>query len=254
MMFGLPLLATRFPIGHHVRKQRRIADTLRLVPDPSRPYQIFLGNPSSTHVNVRDDDLAEARQLVDAHGLRMFVHAPYLINLAARNEYNVPCLGKLLRAAAAFGAKGVVVHVGKSTKQPIETALDNMRVNIREALEHATPECPLLLETPAGQGTELLSGGPDAFMSFIDDFGDPRFGACVDTCHVFAAGSDPHTYLKQIMDNASWAARLHAVHFNDSAAPRGARLDRHAPPGGGHIGAEEMERCAALAAEFDILE
>jgi deoxyribonuclease IV len=251
-MFGLTLLTMRFPIGHHVRKQRRIADTLKLIPDPSRPYQIFLGNPSSTRVSINDEDLSEALELVDQHRLRIYIHAPYLINLAARNEYNVPCLIKLLQAGSAFGSRGVVVHVGKSTTQTVETALDNMRTNIREVLEHATPECPLLLETPAGQGTELLSEGPDAFMTFVCDFQDPRFAACVDTCHVFATGFQPHAYLKKIVEHETWTSYLQLVHFNDSAAPSGSRVDRHAPPGAGYVGAEEMERCAALASEYNL--
>lgn len=245
-------LSARFPIGKHVSKQRRIASTLKLVPDPTRPYQIFLGNPSSTKVNTTDEDLAESLRLVECHHLRIFIHAPYLVNLASINDYNIPCLAKHLEAGAAMGARGVIVHVGKSTTQTPETALANMRTNIGALLEYATPECPLLLETPAGQGTELLTKDVDTFMDFVASFNDARFRACIDTCHVFAAGIRPLTYLSQVLANDVWSTLLHVVHFNDSQVDLGARVDRHAPPGYGRIGGEELGYCAELATRHNI--
>lgn len=245
-MFESAQLFSLFPIGSHLKKHRCLAETLRHIADPSRPYQIFLGGPVSTRVNVEEDDLAECRAMVEARRLQVFIHAPYMINLAAMNEWNVPCLKKHLQAGAAMGAKGVVVHVGKACGKAQEAALENMRMNIRDVLDAATPECPLLLETPAGQGSELLDGGPEPFMTFVASFQDPRFGACIDTCHVFATAVRPLAYLRAVLENEAWAHLLHAVHFNDSKAPLGARVDRHAPIGYGCIGVQELSACASL--------
>lgn len=242
----------RFSLGKHISKQRHIAATLKLIPDPSKPYQIFLGNPSSTKVNTNDADLAESLTLIERHKLRIFIHAPYLINLASINEYNIPCLKKHLEAGAAMGARGIIVHVGKSTTQPQDEAISNMRKNINTLLEYATPECPLLLETPAGQGTELLSENVDTFMNFVASFNNTCFGACVDTCHVFSAGVRPLEYLSSVLSHETWSTVLHVVHFNDSKADIGSRVDRHAVPGFGYIGIEELTKCAELVTQHNV--
>ena len=137
-----------------------------------------------------------------------------------------------------MGARGVVVHVGKSTTQPLPEAMANMRANLLTALEHASPSCPILLETPAGQGTEVLRTSAE-FAAFVADINDPRLRICVDTCHVFACGEDPEAYLA-----AMPPAYTKLIHFNDSATPCGSCLDRHAFIGQGHIGIEKMTAVA----------
>jgi deoxyribonuclease-4 len=117
-----------------------------------------------------------------------------------------------------------------------------MQETLKNALAHATPDCPLLLETPAGQGTELLRGAEE-FMDFVESFGDQRLRACLDTCHVFACGHKPLEYLGKMRERAGL---LKLVHYNDSAAPCGSCVDRHAYMGTGHIGMEGMKAIAEL--------
>jgi deoxyribonuclease-4 len=112
------------------------------------------------------------------------------------------------------------------------------------ALEKATPACPLLLETPAGQGSEVLCDW-DAFAGFVASIGDPRLRVCVDTCHVFATGADPHDYLNRFQTRHP--GMTHLIHFNDSATPCGSCLDRHAFCGEGHIGLAKMTAVAEAA-------
>lgn len=135
------------------------------------------------------------------------------------------------------GFKGVVVHVGKSTnKDPIK-AIQNMKDNLKTAMEHATAECPILLETPAGQGSETLTSETE-FIEFVLEFQDPRLRICVDTCHVFATGKQPLNYIQRITKYNKKLLKL--IHFNDSATPCGSCVDRHAFVGMGHIGIEQM--------------
>jgi deoxyribonuclease-4 len=140
-----------------------------------------------------------------------------------------------------MGARGVVVHVGKSTSQTLESAMSNMRANLQAALPHATESCPILLETPAGQGSEVLTTFTE-FVAFVATINDPRLRVCIDTCHVFAAGEDPVTYLKEITRMSPTYTKL--IHFNDSATPCGSCLDRHAFVGEGHIGLTKMTEIA----------
>ena len=234
-------------IGIHIAKKGTVADSVADL-DPAKPWQIFNSSNRSTKVNIKAADITATAEFICASKHRVFVHAPYLINLAAdpaTDEYNVKCLTDTLTAAAAMGLKGVVVHVGKSTTQEPAQALINMRTNLLTAMEAATADCPILLETPAGQGTELLCKHTE-FMEFIEQFDDdPRLRVCVDTCHVFAAGEDPLVYIKQVV--LFHADMLKLIHFNDSEEGQGCCKDRHAAPGSGSIGFEKMEAIAEFA-------
>src|SRR5205823_10380161 len=70
-----------------------------------------------------------------------------------------------------------------------------------------------------------------------------RLGACLDTCHVFAAGyplAPQLDYEKtmQDFDRLIGIARLKVFHLNDSKKPLGSRVDRHEHIGQGHLGLE----------------
>jgi deoxyribonuclease-4 len=225
-------------IGCHMHKQKSLALTVFGLP-PDRPSQIFLAGPQSSKLEIADEELAAAGSIVSNY----FIHSPYIINLctkaSADNEaFHTRLLIKNLQYGSAAGAKGVVVHVGKSTTQPLSEALATMRANLLEAMEHATPTCPILLETPAGQGSEVLCDQAE-FIAFVQAINDPRLCICVDTCHVFACGHDPLDYIKKVP-----AGFLKLIHFNDSAALAGSRLDRHAFVGEGHIGLARMTEIA----------
>jgi deoxyribonuclease-4 len=245
-------LTQTYKIGYHVRKFPTLMKTIAEFPDPSKPYQIFLGGPQSSKMKVTDGELAATSSLIAAARLKVYVHSQYIINLAnasAADNWNVTLLARNLQYASAIGCRGVVVHVGKATDKPYETALENMRINIARVLEHATPECPLLLETPAGQGTETLKGD-DEFIAFIESFGgDPRLRVCLDTCHVFACGHKPLTFIDKL--NAK-PDLIKLIHFNDSLEPCGSCKDRHAPIGGGHIGYDGMEMIAKRCHELGL--
>ncbi len=240
-------LFDKYKIGVHVEKKGGFAKSISSLA-VDKPWQIFLSSNRSTRVNVKQEEIDAGSALLEETGHKVFVHAPYLINLACdpeADEYNVRCLTDTLEAAAAIGCRGVVVHVGKYTTQDPADALDNMETNLRAALEAATEDCPILLETPAGQGTELLCNHNE-FMDFIERFDDdPRLRVCVDTCHVWAAGEDPLTYIKQVV--LFHEDMLKLIHFNDSEGAGGCCVDRHALPGAGAIGFEKMEAIAAFA-------
>jgi deoxyribonuclease-4 len=240
------LLREMYFIGFHAPKQKTLMDTIQSFPDYKKPYQIFLGGPQNSQLRIEDGELAAAGSLVAEKGVNLYVHSQYIINLCTSggggDNWNVSLLKKNLQYAAAIGCKGVVVHVGKSTTAAVPAALETMRKNIVECLEDATEECPLLLETPAGQGTETLTGVDD-FLGFVTGINDPRLRICLDTCHVFACGHKPIDYLGKF---EVYPGLLKLVHYNDSAAPCGSCVDRHAFMGTGHIGMEGMKQIAEL--------
>ncbi len=240
-------LVETYHIGSHMPKLKSLVATVHSLP-PGRPAQIFLAGPQSSRLQIADSELGETNVAIHATGTQLFIHSPYLINLCTPADkddgYHTALLVKNLQYGVAMGARGVVVHVGKSTTQDLPTAMSHMRANVQAALAHATPDCPLLLETPAGQGTEVLRTWAE-FMGFVADINDPRLRVCVDTCHVFACGTNPHEYLQQCLTTHPGAAKL--IHFNDSATPCGSCLDRHAFCGQGHIGLDTMTAIAQTA-------
>jgi deoxyribonuclease-4 len=248
------LLCAAHSIGSHIGKAKTITDTIRQVAHSPAPYQIFLSGPQNSNIKATDEDLASALALITQTGARIFVHSQYLINLANKetaDAWHEKLLIKNLQVCHAFGGKGVVVHVGKSVKLEKQEALDQMRGAISRCLEHASAECPLLLETPAGQGTELLTDMKE-FLDFVASFASPKLRVCIDTCHVFAAGHDPKVYLETAL--TKYPGLLKLVHYNDSLGACGSCVDRHAHIGTGEglIGFPKMSEIASLCSTHSI--
>lgn len=244
IMIRAQLLCALYSIGSHVGKQKRLTDTVNRLGDFSRPYQIFLSGPQSSKFSVEDADLASCQAFINKNNAKIYTHSQYIINLCAENtadSWHVKLLEKNLQVTRAYGGKGVVVHVGKSTTQALPEALEKMRSAIKQAIEHATPECPLLLETPAGQGTETLTD-MTAFLDFVDSFKDKRIQMCLDTCHVYACGHKPVAYIEEALKRGN----LNLIHFNDSLGACGSCVDRHAFVGTGNIGLEGMTEIAEV--------
>lgn len=245
-------LLRQYPIGSHISKSKTIHGSL-LDLDYQRPYQLFLTRAVAVTITERDIEIT--KDFIKTHNINLYVHAPYLLNLCiepnTENDYVVQCLQKHMEISASAGIKGVIVHVGKYCDKEKSIALENMRTNIKRILENTQPECPLLLETPAGQGSELLTSTIE-FMEFVDSFQDDRFGMCLDTCHVFANGDQPYDYLKIILDNSNWKKYLKLIHFNDSKPDFNSKVDRHAFIGFGKIPQEQLLSIAETAFEYGI--
>ena len=253
-LLGLLLQQTHH-IGCHVQKLKTVAATLTGLQDADRhaPYQMFLTGPQSTKITMKDEDLAAAASVQQTDAVRMYVHSPYVINLChepGKNEdYGLVCLQKNLQYANTMGLKGVVVHVGKATTVELSVAMEHMRSNLLKAIDTATESCPILLETPAGQGSETLTTYDD-FVSFVQSFASAKLRICVDTCHVFATGQNPLDYIKKMYTADPNLLKL--VHFNDSATPCGSCLDRHAFIGTGKIGYAALKEIADYCRERSI--
>jgi deoxyribonuclease-4 len=244
-------LMNEFQIGFHVKKERTLIKTISMIPDVKKPYQIFLSGPQSSKMFIEEEELKKAKDLSIQKNIKMYIHSQYIINLCnSEIDWHTDLLIKNLEYANKFGCKGVVVHVGKYTKQDPKQAIENMYENIKKVIEYATPECPLLLETPAGQGTETLCT-PEEFLDFIMRFeNDPRIRVCIDTCHVFTSGFCPLEYMEKINHHL-----IKLVHFNDSKTKCGQCVDRHELIGEGFIGMEKMKEIAEYGKkyQFDML-
>lgn len=173
-------------------------------------------------------------------------HDSYLINLASPEEH---LLKKSRQAfldemdrAEQLGIPCLIFHPGshKGAGEPfgINRIADSINYVQNQRQNY---KLKLLLETTAGQGTNL--GYSFEQLKQIIDRVEPkdRVGICLDTCHIFGAGYDIRTksaYEKTFekFDQTIGLEKLLAMHLNDSKRELGSRVDRHEHIGKGHIG------------------
>ncbi|WP_424214163.1 deoxyribonuclease IV [Streptomyces sp. BI20] len=243
----------RNPVGGHVPVAGGLASVgLSYARElAAEAVQVFVANPRGWATPVGRPAQDEAfREQCAAAGIPAYVHAPYLINFGSHTpatvERSVESLRHSLRRGREIGALGVVVHTGSATGgRPRAEAYRQLREHLLPLLDELThPEDPrLLLESTAGQGSSLC-GRMEEFGPYFDALDrHERLGVCLDTCHVFAAGHDlaepgeVKRTLDELVDTVG-PGRLGLIHANDSQAEVGARRDRHANIGRGHIGAD----------------
>jgi deoxyribonuclease-4 len=215
-------------IGSHISPQDPLATAAA---ENADVVQIFLGNPQSWKAPKPREDAAELK----AAALPIYVHAPYLINVAsANNRVRIPSrkiLQQTCDAAVDIGAAAVIVHGGHVAE---DTDFDEGFQRWRKALDQLETKVPVLLENTAG-GDHAMARHFDTIARLWDHIGDAGVGFCLDTCHAWAAGEgliDAVDRIKAI------TGRIDLVHCNDSKDSAGSGRDRHANFGTGQIDPE----------------
>src|SRR5487761_1021444 len=104
-------------IGGHFRSDDPLQDA---VARGARVAQFFLGDPQGWKGPViPGGDPGALRDAYAAADVDIYIHAPYVINVAStNNRIRIPSrmlLDQQLRAAASIGAKGLIVHGGNVT-------------------------------------------------------------------------------------------------------------------------------------------
>ena len=213
--------------------------------------QIFTRNANQWRGKALSDaDAALFRRKFADSGLHEVIsHDIYLINLAApegdTREKSLAAFRDELETCARLGIKKVVMHPGSHLADPPETGLGR----VVAAFDQLFDEVPqfgemggqVLLETTAGQGTNLGRTFEELATIIAGSRHPERFGVCFDTCHTFAAGYNTATeegYADTMaqFDRLIGLERLQCFHFNDSKKGLGSRVDRHEHIGQGTLG------------------
>lgn len=224
--------------------KHKILDELAYFTCKEKPVQIVLNDYI---LFMKEYEINKIHKVVDSFDMKVYVHSPINQNISNPEKCDSDKMGKYLSFSNKCGFHGVVFHVGSSVKQKIEHAKDYMLSFILRCLPHASRNCPFLLETPSGKGSETLSD-LEEFKEFVrkvkretpEEYKD-NFGICVDTCHVYAAGYLPTDYINSLLydenhETGDLASSLKLIHFNDSCNFMGAKKDNHAKIGKGTIG------------------
>ncbi len=233
-------------IGAHIPKESgSIIKTFDIIKkNKGNALQLFISNPRSAELsNIQNYSkiASEIHNYCKLNNFELVIHAPYTINLAKEPKINkrtvdlkdcywVNLMINQLTVSDLIGSIGVVVHVGKYTTNSKEDGLKfmyNSLIYIIEEMKRLKINSKLILETPAGAGTELLTD-IDEFIIFYDSFSDSykeHMGICIDTAHVWSSGYDLNEYYNYI-------AKTHnndiiVIHLNNSKKEQGSNADNH---------------------------
>ncbi len=218
-------------LGAHVDQADPLAEAKARSADL---VQFFLGDPQGWKAPVIAYAGGAAGLAADAvsEGVDLYVHAPYVINVATtNNRIRMPSrkiLQQHIDAAASIGAKGLIVHGGHVL------AGDDPAVGVenwRKTFERMEMRLPVLIENTAG-GEHAMARKLDAIARLWDAVGEFDAGFCLDTCHAHAGGEE----LASIVDRVkAITGRIDLVHANDSKDAFNSGRDRHENFGSGSL-------------------
>jgi deoxyribonuclease-4 len=241
-------------MGAHVEQIDPVAEA---VARGASVAQFFLGDPQGwkgPKVTFEGGAAALKTKAEDA-GVTLYVHSPYVLNVASlNNRIRIPSrklLQQHLNLAAEVGAAGLIVHGGHLTRsEEPEKGFDNWR----KCIDGLELPIPLLIENTAG--------GDNAMARHLDRIGRlweavhraegaDSVGFCLDTCHAHAGGNDLQGLVEKIR---SITGRIDLLHVNDSRDSFNSGADRHANLGSGHCDPEGLVEIVATAGAPVMLE
>ncbi len=212
--------------------------------------QLFTKNNNQWKARpLAQSEIDEFRAALKSTGVSCPVaHDSYLINLASPNDElwhkSLDAFTIELERAEALGLIGIVMHPGAFVTSTEEAGLARIVSALDEAHRRTAGFTTVtLLETTAGQGSNL-GHRFEHLAHIINNVDEPaRLGVCVDTCHIFVAGysiGSKREYDATVaeFDRVIGLERIRAFHLNDSVRELGSRVDRHAKIGAGKLGLE----------------
>jgi deoxyribonuclease IV len=241
---------TGLRIGAHVDQTDPLAEASARKADL---VQTFLGDPQGWKAPkvAYSGGAAGLRSDAAAAGVDVYIHAPYVLNVAtSNNRIRIPSR-KLLEQhaslAAECGARGLIVHGGHVLKDDDpEAGFDNWA----KTFERFDPPLPVLIENTAGGGNAMarrLDRVARLWEVLEDRVGGSvlaKVGFCLDTCHAHAGGEE----LAGLVDRVkAVTGRIDLVHANDSRDAFDSGADRHANFGSGAIDGDDIVAVVAAA-------
>jgi deoxyribonuclease IV len=200
--------------------------------------QFFLGDPQGWKGPevAYDGGPAALKAAAEQAGITLYVHAPYVLNVATtNNRIRIPSrkfLQQYVHAAAEVGAAGLIVHGGHVLKNDDPgIGFDNWR----KCIDGLEMPVPVLIENTAG-GDNAMARRLDRVARLWDAVGaasgGDTVGFCLDTCHAHAGGEELVDLVARVK---AITGRIDLVHANDSRDAFDSGADRHANFGAGQV-------------------
>jgi len=211
--------------------------------------QIFSRNPRAwTSTPLDGEDVARYKKdLKRTKIYPVFVHLPYLVNLATREsrsyEPSLRVVADDLVRAETLSASYLIMHVGTRLGSDAQAAVSTLAESINLVLREVENRIILLLENTSGQGTQIGWRIEEIGAVIERVESQHRIGVCLDTAHAFGAGYDisHREGLEDTLtelDRSVGLEKLFLIHLNDTKVPLGSHKDRHWHIGRGFIGLE----------------
>lgn len=216
--------------------------------------QIFSRSPQRWRRNfLQQDDIEEFIRRQDKLKIKpLFIHIPYLINLASPNHrlYGASIAAYIedIREADALKADYIVTHMGSHKKTSEESGIKRLTKALNRILDKtANSKVGILLENTAGSGSWLGYKFSHQRKVLEGIKQRSRIGLCLDTAHAYLAGYDIATKagleatLTEI-DRLVGINLIKLIHLNDTSGRLGGHHDTHEHIGKGNIGLAGMKR------------
>ncbi|WP_457561443.1 deoxyribonuclease IV [Caminibacter sp.] len=242
-------------IGAHVSAAGGVENAVKnAVEIGANGFALFTKNQRQWFAKpLSEKNIAKFKEYMQEHGFSadaVLPHDSYLINLGhPEEEKRKKSLDSFIdeaRRVEQLGLKYLNFHPGSHLRKiSEEECLDLITESVNFAIKE-TESCIFVLETTAGQGSNL--GYKFEHLAYIiDGIEDKeRIGVCIDTAHIFAAGYDIRTFdayektMKEF-DEIIGFKYLKGMHINDSKAKFASRVDRHHSLGKGEIGIDAFK-------------
>ncbi len=242
-------------LGAHVSTEGKIYNAVeRANKLGCNTMQIFSRNPQRWRDNfLVPQDIAEFNHRQDKFRIKpLFIHIPYLINLASPNpklyKVSIEAYIEDILEAGLLKADYIVTHMG-SHKETSEAAGIKRLIDALNIIIEKTKNCPvgILLENTSGSGSWL--GYKFSHQKEIINGIKHKecVGLCFDTAHAYLAGYDISTKegLAATLDEIDELVGINLIkliHLNDAKGELGSKHDRHDHIGKGSIGLEGIKR------------
>ncbi len=216
--------------------------------------QIFSRNPQRWRDSpLAPEDIAEFNRRQEKLKIRpLFIHIPYLINLASPNPrlYNASIDAYIedILEAHTLRADYIVTHMGSHKETSERSGLKRLTQALNAILDSTKAvKVGILLENTAGSGSWLgykFSHQKEVIQGLNNR---ERVGLCLDTAHAYLAGYDIATKeglgkMLDEIDKLVGVSFLKLIHLNDAKDKLNTHRDRHEHIGKGFIGLEGMRR------------
>jgi len=261
----MPLLGSHMGItgGYHKAVERAAetgCDVVQIFTKPPQQWAVTDKYRKSLRGSTKNDNQWRAKPITEEDARlfrsamkrlkikRPLSHTSYLLNLASPDKElrkkSIDALVVELQRAELLGISYVVMHPGSYTTGTEKSGLRKIMQGL-DSMHRQLSDCGarVLLETTAGQGTNL-GWRFEHLAAILEGVRDPdRMGVCVDTCHIFAAGyplqtKEDYQATMRELNTVVGIKQVKAVHLNDSKRELGSHVDRHDHIGRGEMGIE----------------
>jgi deoxyribonuclease-4 len=242
-------------LGVHVSASGKIYEALTRARELGcNTMQIFSRNPQrwrEDFLSPKDIDEFKRRNALFKIS-PLFIHIPYLINLASPDPKlygaSIEAYIEDILEAEAIKADYIVTHMGSHKETSEEEGIARLIEALNIILDKTSyVDVGILLENTSGSGSWLgykFSHQREIIRGLKHK---ERVGLCFDTAHAYLAGYDIATKdgleatLAEI-DEMVGIDLIKLIHLNDAQTELGSHHDRHDHIGKGKIGLAGMER------------